>query len=90
MAAHLDRLQGLPPARHVAKLRRRGLARRLVGQLIEFAGADGGYQAVYLHTYPHSPGALALWDSLATRVCDERREVPGGGSGVVHFEAPPR
>lgn len=68
--------------------RRRGLARRLTGELLRFAAADGGYRAVYLHTYPGSPGAMGLWESLGKTVCDERKDVPGGGSGVVHFELP--
>jgi ribosomal protein S18 acetylase RimI-like enzyme len=68
--------------------RRRGLARRLVEGLLEFARADGGYRSVYLHTYPHSPGAMGLWRTLGKVVCDEREDVPGGGSGVVHFEIP--
>lgn len=68
--------------------RRRGLARRLVEGLLDFARADGGYRSVYLHTYPHSPGAMDLWRTLGKVVCDEREEVPGGGSGAVHFEIP--
>ncbi|GAA3354733.1 hypothetical protein GCM10017744_014290 [Streptomyces antimycoticus] len=32
--------------------RRNGLARRLVHALLDFAVADGGYRAVYLHTDP--------------------------------------
>jgi ribosomal protein S18 acetylase RimI-like enzyme len=68
--------------------RRRGLARRLVGELLEFAKADGGYRAVYLHTNPDSPDAVALWRSLGKEVCDERQDVPGGGSGIAHFEIP--
>jgi ribosomal protein S18 acetylase RimI-like enzyme len=64
------------------------LARRLVGELLEFAKADGGYRAVYLHTYPDSPGAMGLWGSLGKEVCDERQDVPGGGSGIAHFEIP--
>ncbi|CAM5746867.1 hypothetical protein STAFG_8333 [Streptomyces afghaniensis 772] len=68
--------------------RRRGLARRLVEGLLDFARADGGYRSVYLHTYPHSPGAMGLWRTLGKVVCDEREDVPGGGSGVVHFEIP--
>ncbi|MFI6854151.1 GNAT family N-acetyltransferase [Streptomyces sp. NPDC050416] len=68
--------------------RRRGLARRLVEGLLDFARADGGYRSVYLHVYPHSPGALGLWRTLGKVVCDEREDVPGGGSGVVHFEIP--
>ncbi|WP_175410073.1 GNAT family N-acetyltransferase [Streptomyces sp. TRM64462] len=68
--------------------RRRGLAGRLVAGLVEFAKADGGYRSLYLHTYPHSPGAMGLWRSLGKVVCDERTDVPGGGTGVVHFEIP--
>ncbi|WP_432158420.1 GNAT family N-acetyltransferase [Streptomyces sp. bgisy153] len=70
------------------EFRRRGLARRLVAGLVDFAEADGGYRSVYLHAYPHSPGAMGLWRALGEVVCDEREEVPGGGSGVVHFEIP--
>ncbi|GGX89549.1 GNAT family N-acetyltransferase [Streptomyces minutiscleroticus] len=68
--------------------RRRGLARRLVAHLMDFAAADGGYEAVYLHTDPTVPGAEAFWRSLAKAVCDERAEEPGGGQGIVHFEVP--
>ncbi|MGV9452104.1 GNAT family N-acetyltransferase [Streptomyces sp. NPDC003635] len=67
--------------------RRRGLARRLVEELLDFAVADGGYRAVYLHTDPRVPGAEAFWRSLGKVVCDER-EAPGGGQGIVHFEIP--
>ncbi|WP_351229107.1 GNAT family N-acetyltransferase [Streptomyces sp. NPDC002133] len=68
--------------------RRRGLARRLVAELLAFAKADGGYRSVYLHTHPDSPGAMDLWRSLGKVVCDERDEVLCGGTGVVHFEIP--
>jgi GNAT superfamily N-acetyltransferase len=68
--------------------RRHGLARQLVEELLDFARADGGYRSVYLHTDPHSPGAMGLWRTLGKVVCDEREDVPGGGSGVVHFEIP--
>ncbi|MFJ6570485.1 GNAT family N-acetyltransferase [Streptomyces sp. NPDC091292] len=67
--------------------RRRGLARRLVGELLDFAVADGGYDAAYLHTDPAVPGAEAFWRSLGKVVCDERAE-PGGGQGIVHVEVP--
>lgn len=66
--------------------RRRGLARRLVGELLEFAQADGGYRSVYLHTDPASPGAEDFWRSLGKVVLDEREETPG--NSVVHFEIP--
>jgi GNAT superfamily N-acetyltransferase len=68
--------------------RRCGLARRLVAELMAFAKADGGYRSVYLHTYPTSSGAEALWRALGKLVCDERAEEPGGGQGVLHFEVP--
>ncbi|MFD3496684.1 GNAT family N-acetyltransferase [Streptomyces sp. NPDC058678] len=67
--------------------RRRGLARRLVDELLAFAAADGGYRAVYLHTDPAVPGAEPFWRSLGKVVHDERED-PGGGNGVVHFEIP--
>ncbi|MGQ4386217.1 GNAT family N-acetyltransferase [Streptomyces sp. SAS_270] len=67
--------------------RRRGLARRLVGELIGFARADGGYRSAYLHTDPASPGAEALWRSLGKLVHDEQ---PGGGQRILHFEIPLR
>ena len=68
--------------------RRRGLARRMVSELMAFAKADGGYEAVYLHTNPESPGASELWQELGELVYDERREITGGGNGVVHYEIP--
>lgn len=68
--------------------RRRGLARRMVRELLGFAAADGGYTAVYLHTDPAVPGAEPFWRSLGTVVRDEREQEreQGGGFGVVHFE----
>lgn len=67
--------------------RRRGLARRLVDELLAFAAADGGYRTVYLHTDPAVPGAEPFWRSLGKVVHDERDD-PGTGHGVVHFEIP--
>ncbi|WP_282703933.1 MULTISPECIES: GNAT family N-acetyltransferase [unclassified Streptomyces] len=66
--------------------RRRGLARRLVDELLAFAAADGGYEAVYLHTDPSVPGAEAFWRSIGKVVHDEREDADG--HGVVHFEIP--
>jgi hypothetical protein len=31
---------------------------------------------------------MGLWQAVGKVLCDERAEVPGGGSGVVHFEIP--
>ncbi|MFD5582983.1 GNAT family N-acetyltransferase [Streptomyces sp. NPDC127063] len=67
--------------------RRRGLARRIVRDMLAFAAADGGYRAVYLHTDPTVPGAEAFWRSLGTVVHDER-DPARGGHGIVHFEVP--
>ncbi|MGP4012836.1 GNAT family N-acetyltransferase [Streptomyces sp. 4N124] len=67
--------------------RRRGLARRLVGELMAFAVADGGYRAVYLHTDPAVAGAEGFWRSLGKIVHDEREDA-GCGQGIVHFEIP--
>ncbi|MER6156950.1 GNAT family N-acetyltransferase [Streptomyces sp. NPDC001868] len=68
-----------------AEHRRRGLARRLVAALLEFAAADGGYRSVYLHTDPGVPGAEDFWRSQGVAVCDEREVT---GERVVHFEIP--
>ncbi|MFE5811833.1 GNAT family N-acetyltransferase [Streptomyces sp. NPDC056479] len=68
--------------------RRRGLARRLVGELLAFAAAEGGYRAAYLHTDPQVPGAESFWRSLGKAVHDERDDHQDGGNGVVHFEIP--
>ncbi|MEU1176856.1 GNAT family N-acetyltransferase [Streptomyces sp. NPDC005820] len=67
--------------------RRRGLARRLVTELLAFAAADGGYRSVYLHTDPAVEGAEGFWRSLGEVVHDERED-PGGGQRIVHFEVP--
>ncbi|WP_340374727.1 GNAT family N-acetyltransferase [Streptomyces sp. SS7] len=67
--------------------RRRGLARRLVAELLAFAAADGGYRSVYLHTDPTVEGAEGFWRSLGKVVHDERED-PDGGQPVVHFEIP--
>ncbi|MDX2548280.1 GNAT family N-acetyltransferase [Streptomyces sp. WI04-05B] len=69
--------------------RRRGLARRLVTELLAFAAADGAYRAVYLHTDPAVAGAEGFWRSLGKVVHDEREGAgEGEGQGVVHFEVP--
>ncbi|OQR62608.1 N-acetyltransferase [Streptomyces maremycinicus] len=69
--------------------RRRGLARRLVTELLAFAVADGGYRSVYLHTDPAVEGAEGFWRSLGTVVHDERDRLTGG-QGIVHFDVPLR
>lgn len=71
-----------------AEHRRRGLARRLVRELMDFAAADGGYRSVYLHTDPTVTGAEGFWRSLGKVVHDERED--SGASRVMHFEVPTR
>jgi GNAT superfamily N-acetyltransferase len=70
-----------------AEHRRRGLARRLVAALLDFADRAGGYRSVYLHTDPGVPGAEDFWRSMGEVVCDEREETD---QRVVHFEIPAR
>jgi GNAT superfamily N-acetyltransferase len=67
--------------------RRRGLARRLVAELLAFAAEDGGYRSVYLHTDPAVEGSEGFWRSLGEIVHDERAD-PGGGQRIVHFDVP--
>ncbi|WP_419993280.1 GNAT family N-acetyltransferase [Streptomyces boninensis] len=69
-----------------AEHRRRGLAGRLVAELLDFAAVAGGYRSVYLHTDPGVLGAEPFWRSLGKVVCDEREEA--AGARVVHFEVP--
>lgn len=52
-----------------------------------FAKADGGYRSAYLHTYPSSPGAEALWRSRGKLMLDERTEETGGKE-ILHCEVP--
>ncbi|WP_416971163.1 GNAT family N-acetyltransferase [Streptomyces sp. 4F14] len=68
--------------------RRRGLARRLVAELLDFAAAAGGYRSVYLHTDPSVEGAEGFWRSLGEVVLDERNNPHGEAQSVVHFEVP--
>lgn len=63
--------------------RRRGIARALVAATLAFVLEDGGYERVALHTYPHSPGALAFWTAIGTRQVDDDRDGP---SQAIFFE----
>lgn len=51
--------------------RRRGIARAIVQACLRFAVDEGGYEIFALHTFPHSPGALAFWSSMATQVGEQ-------------------
>lgn len=63
--------------------RRRGVARALLARVLQFILADGRYTAISLHTFPHSPGALAFWESIGTKVWAYERE---GQYPQVFFE----
>lgn len=63
--------------------RRRGVARALLASVLRFIIADGGYSTISLHTFPHSPGALAFWESVGTQVWSYERE---GQYPQVFFE----
>lgn len=63
--------------------RRRGVARALVQVILEFILADDTYRTIALHTFPHSPGALAFWESIGTKVAEYERE---GQFPQVFFE----
>jgi ribosomal protein S18 acetylase RimI-like enzyme len=67
--------------------RRRGIARAVVRACLAFALRDGGYSIIALHTFPHSPGALAFWQSMATQVgYQERSGIPAEAFFEIDLE----
>ncbi len=66
-----------------AGARRRGIARGLVAAVRERAAADGRYGRLALHTYRHSPGAVAFWEALGARVVADDS---AGASRSVFYE----
>lgn len=66
--------------------RRRGIARAVVRRVLQFIIADSGYEMIALHTFPHSPGALVFWESMATKVAEYERD---GQYPQVFFEISP-
>lgn len=54
--------------------RRRGIARAVVLANLAFILAEPSYVRVALHTFPHSPGALPFWESMATRLEGHERD----------------
>ena len=65
--------------------RRRGIARALVRAIIDRVRDDALYERLALHTYPHSPGALAFWTSMGFKeVLDDVK-----ASRQIFFELPP-
>ncbi|MBM7775313.1 GNAT superfamily N-acetyltransferase [Actinokineospora baliensis] len=67
--------------------RRRGLARRLVGEAVRFVAGVGGYEVLYLHTDARVEGAEAFWGSVAKQVCDAR-DGDVERFQTVHYEIP--
>jgi len=68
--------------------RRRGIARAIVQACLAFALDEGGYSIIALHTFPHSPGALPFWQSMATQVgYQERSQIPPEAFFEIEVEA---
>jgi GNAT superfamily N-acetyltransferase len=63
--------------------RRRGIARRLVAAVLDRARSERHYDAIALHTYPHSPGALPFWRSFGAVLVEDDTE---GASRAVFME----
>jgi len=66
--------------------RRRGAARELVAAARAWVSEEGGFDVIYLHTDPRSPGAERFWRTMPTivEICDDA-ELP-----AIHFELPMR
>ncbi|WP_020579369.1 GNAT family N-acetyltransferase [Actinopolymorpha alba] len=67
--------------------RRRGIARVLVQAVLDRAAAEGHYDTIALHTFPHSPGALGFWQSMGAVLVDDDTD---GVSRAMFFEIPSR
>ena len=65
--------------------RRRHIAKALVAAVLDRTRAEGRYDTVALHTYPHSPGALAFWQALG---CELVLDDVNGMTRAVFFELP--
>ena len=65
--------------------RRRHIARALVTAVLDRARAEGHYDTIALHTYPHSPGALPFWQSLGCEVVEDDVR---GATRTLFFELP--
>jgi GNAT superfamily N-acetyltransferase len=67
--------------------RRRGIAHVLIRRVLDRARREGHYQAIALHTYPHSPGALPFWQSMGAVVVEDDT---AGVSRALFMEIPAR
>ncbi|WP_432876802.1 GNAT family N-acetyltransferase [Kribbella sp. CA-245084] len=65
--------------------RRRHIARAMVRATLDRTRQERHYETVALHTYPHSPGALAFWQSLG---CELVEDDVNGMTRAVFFELP--
>lgn len=65
--------------------RRRGIAQAVVRALLDRAHAEGHYDRVVLHTYLHSPGAVAFWTSQGAVLVEDDTT---GSSRAMFYEFP--
>ncbi|WP_043497200.1 GNAT family N-acetyltransferase [Georgenia sp. SUBG003] len=65
--------------------RRRGIARALVRAILDRARADGHYDRIALHTFLHSPGAVAFWESMGAELVHDDTS---GSSAAMFYEFP--
>ncbi|WP_433514521.1 GNAT family N-acetyltransferase [Nonomuraea sp. CA-143628] len=65
--------------------RRRGIARALVHAVLDRADQEGHYEAIALHTYQHSPGAVAFWESFGAQLIHDDSN---GATGAVFYDLP--
>ena len=63
--------------------RRRGIARALAAAILERARSEGHYDRIVLHTYLHSPGAVAFWTSTGAVLVEDDTE---GISNAMFYE----
>ena len=65
--------------------RRRGIAQVLLHAALERAAAEGHYDRIALHTFKHSPGALAFWQAMGAVLVEDDSD---GVSRAMFFEIP--
>ena len=65
--------------------RRRGVGRLLLHTALQKAARETHYRTVALHTFKHSPGAVAFWQSVGAELVEDDSD---GVSGAMFFEFP--
>ncbi len=63
--------------------RRRGVARAIVREVLGRARREGHYDRIALHTFLHSPGAVAFWTSTGATLVEDDTDGP---SNAMFFE----